>query len=183
VQHANFFYKNIVWVFAMFWYQFFCNFDGGYLFDYSLVLLYNLAFTSLPVIVLGAFDQDINAKISMAYPELYRRGIKGLEYSRSVFWIYMFDGLYQSAVCFFVPFLLYSDNTSPTSNGYDMSGQVDFGTTVAAAAVLCVTLFVGLNTTMWTALMLGVLAVSALLLYVSWACTCEKHALITFASY
>lgn len=33
-QHANFFYKNIVWVMAMFWYQFFCNFDGGYLFDY-----------------------------------------------------------------------------------------------------------------------------------------------------
>lgn len=24
-QHANFFYKNIVWVFAMFWYQLFCK--------------------------------------------------------------------------------------------------------------------------------------------------------------
>lgn len=25
-QHANFFYKNIVWVFAMFWYQLFCKY-------------------------------------------------------------------------------------------------------------------------------------------------------------
>ncbi|KAG9814441.1 aminophospholipid-translocating P4-type ATPase, partial [Aureobasidium melanogenum] len=50
---ANFFYKNIIWTFALFWYQIYANFDCSYIFDYSYILLYNLAFTSLPVILMG----------------------------------------------------------------------------------------------------------------------------------
>jgi phospholipid-translocating ATPase len=133
----------------------------------TLVLLYNLAFTSLPVIVMGAFDQDIDAKVSLAYPQLYKRGIKGLEYSRTVFWTYMLDGLYQSAVCFFLPFIVYQFGITATGQGYGMDGQVEFGTTVAAAAVITVTLFVGLNNSYHTSLMIAVLVISALLLYVS----------------
>ena len=118
---------------------------------------------------MGAFDQDINAKVSLANPQLYERGIKGLEYSRTVFWTYMFDGLYQSAVVFFIPFLVYRTGTSATGHGYSMEALVEMGTTVAAAAVVCVTLFVGLNTSYHTALMLGVLVLSSFLLYVSCA--------------
>lgn len=136
----------------------------------SLILLYNLAFTSLPVIVMGAFDQDINAKVSLANPQLYARGIKGLEYSRSVFWGYMAQGLYQSAVVFFIPFLVYHLGISATGAGHGMDGLVEMGTTVAAAAVTCVTLFVGLNTSYHTAMMMGVLVLSALLLYVRPGC-------------
>ena len=131
---------------------------------------YNLAFTSVPVIVMGALDQDINAQVSLAFPQLYKRGITGLEYSRAVFWAYMADGLYQSAVVFFLPYIVYQNGTSATGQGYDMSAQVELGTTVAASAVLCVTLFVGLNTSLWTVLMTCVLAVSALLLYVGFPC-------------
>ena len=116
---------------------------------------------------MGAFDQDIDAKVSLAYPQLYRRGIKGLEYSRTVFWTYMLDGLYQSAVCFFLPFIVYQFGITATGQGYGMDGQVEFGTTVAAAAVITVTLFVGLNNSYHTSLMIAVLVISALLLYVS----------------
>lgn len=143
------------------------SFDSSYLFDYSLVLLYNLAFTSLPVIVMGAFDQDIDAKTSMAYPQLYKRGIQGLEYSRAVFWTYMLDGLYQSAVVFFVPFIVYYYSTAASTQGYGMDAVVELGTTVAASAVITVTIFVGINNSYQTALMLVILVVSALLLYVS----------------
>jgi len=131
------------------------------------VLLYNLAFTSLPVIVMGAFDQDIDAQTSMEYPQLYKRGIQGLEYSRAVFWSYMLDGLYQSAVVFFVPFVVYYFSTSATGNGYGMDAVVELGTTVAASAVITVTLFVGMNTSYHTGMMIAILVVSALLLYVS----------------
>ena len=116
---------------------------------------------------MGAFDQDINAKVSLANPQLYERGIKGLEYSRTVFWTYMLDGLYQSAVVFFFPFLVYRSKTAATGHGYSMDAAVELGTTTAAAAVVCVTLFVALNTSYHSALMIGVLVLSALLLYVS----------------
>ena len=39
---ANFFYKNIVWTFALFWYQIYNSFDCTYLFDYTYILLVNL---------------------------------------------------------------------------------------------------------------------------------------------
>jgi phospholipid-translocating ATPase len=101
---ANFFYKvslmscpasslvmltdsqNIVWVFALFWYQIYTNFDSQYLFDYTYIIFFNLAFTSLPVIVMGVLDQDVDDKVSLAVPQLYRRGIERKEWTQPKFW-------------------------------------------------------------------------------------------------
>jgi len=83
---ANFFYKNIVWTFALFWYNIYANFDCVYAFDYTYILLYNLAFTSLPIIFMGILDQDVDDKISLAVPQLYRRGIARLEWTQTKFW-------------------------------------------------------------------------------------------------
>ncbi len=83
---ANFFYKNMVWTFAIFWYQIYENFDQTYLYDYTYVLLYNLAFTSLPVIFMGVLDQDVSDKVSLAVPQLYRRGIERKEWTQRKFW-------------------------------------------------------------------------------------------------
>ena len=101
---ANFFYKvsetffkrrkccltvilqNIVWTLALFWYQIYNNFDTTYLFDYTYILLYNLAFTSLPIIFMGILDQDVSDKVSLAVPQLYRRGIERKEWTQTKFW-------------------------------------------------------------------------------------------------
>jgi phospholipid-translocating ATPase len=127
-------------------------------------LLYNLVFTSLPVIVLGgkfspelssyvtvtlrraAFDQDINAKAALAFPQLYVRGIRGLEYTRVKFWLYMSDGLYQSAVVFFIPYLAWTLGLAVSWNGKGIDSIADFGTTVAVAAIFAANCYVGLNT-------------------------------------
>jgi phospholipid-translocating ATPase len=83
---SNFFYKNMVWTFAIFWYQIYENFDQTYLYDYTYVLLYNLAFSSLPVIFMGVLDQDVSDKVSLAVPQLYRRGIERKEWTPPKFW-------------------------------------------------------------------------------------------------
>lgn len=75
-----------MWTFALFWYSIYNNFDLSYLFDYSYIVLVNLAFTSLPVILMGILDQDVNDKISLAVPQLYKRGIKSLEWTQTKFW-------------------------------------------------------------------------------------------------
>ena len=79
-------FQNIVWTFALFWYQIYNNFDCSYLFDYTYILLVNLAFTSLAVIFMGILDQDVNDKVSLAVPQLYRRGIERKEWSQKKFW-------------------------------------------------------------------------------------------------
>lgn len=50
------------------------------------ILLVNLVFTSLPVIFMGAFDQDVSAEIAMKVPQLYKRGILRLEWTPVKFW-------------------------------------------------------------------------------------------------
>jgi phospholipid-translocating ATPase len=83
---ANFFYKNLVWTFAIFWYQIYADFDQSYIYEYTYILLYNLAFTSLPVIFMGVLDQDVSDKVSLAVPQLYRRGIERKEWTQRKFW-------------------------------------------------------------------------------------------------
>ncbi|KAF8754536.1 Phospholipid-translocating P-type ATPase [Rhizoctonia solani] len=142
--HSNFFYKNVIWTFAMFW---FCFWNST-----RFILLYNTVFTSLPVIVLGAFDQDINAKASLAFPQLYRRGILGLEYTQTKFWAYMFDGLYQSAVVYFIPYFVWTNPPTLSWTGKGIDSLADFGTTVSVAAIVSANLYVGINTRYWTVL-------------------------------
>jgi phospholipid-translocating ATPase len=141
------------------------SFDAAYLYEYTFILLCNLVFTSLPVIVLGgasllylccpvileltqhaAFDQDINAKAALAFPQLYIRGIRGLEYTRTRFWLYMADGLYQSAVVFFIPYAIWSSGLAVSWNGNGIESVADFGTTVAVTAIFIANAYVGMNT-------------------------------------
>ncbi|GJE99985.1 phospholipid-transporting ATPase [Phanerochaete sordida] len=148
--HSVFFYKNVIWTFAMFWYLIYNSFDATYLYQYTFIILYNVVFTSLPVIVLGAFDQDINAKAALAFPQLYIRGIRGLEYTRTKFWLYMLDGLYQSLVVFYIPYFVWTLGPPMSWNGKSVESLSDFGTTVSVAAIWAANTYVGINTHYWT---------------------------------
>lgn len=102
-----FFYKNVVFTMTCFWYGIYNDFDGSYLYEYTFLMFYNLAFTSLPVIILAVFDQDVSDTVSLVVPQLYRSGILGLEWSQFKFVWYMIDGGYQSVISFFFPYLMY----------------------------------------------------------------------------
>jgi phospholipid-translocating ATPase len=78
--------QNMVWTFAIFWYQIYINFDCAYIFDYSYILCYNLVFTAFPIIFMGILDQDVSDKVSLAVPQLYRRGIERAEWTETKFW-------------------------------------------------------------------------------------------------
>ncbi|KAK6436503.1 phospholipid transporting ATPase [Oleoguttula sp. CCFEE 5521] len=162
---ANFFYKNIVWTFALFWYQIFTNFDCSYAFDYSYILLYNLAFTSLPIIFMGILDQDVDDKVSVAVPQLYRRGIERKEWTQVKFWTYMVDGLYQSLLCFFFVYLLFEPATFNTENGRNVNDYKRVGTYIACPAVVVVNAYILLNTYRWDWFMVLISTISMLLVF------------------
>ena len=78
--------QNMVWTFVLFWYQLYNNFDGSYFFDYTYIALYNTVFTSIPIGLMGILDQDVSDKVSLAVPQLYRRGIQRKEWTQTKFW-------------------------------------------------------------------------------------------------
>ncbi|KAI7828220.1 hypothetical protein BC939DRAFT_474939 [Gamsiella multidivaricata] len=150
----TFFYKNIVWTLTIFWFQFFSGFTALLLFDYTFVVLYNLLFTSLPIMFMGAFDQDVDAKTSMQFPALYLRGIKQKHFTRSKFWLYVLDALYQSVICFFVPWYLSNDLYA---SGHSTNDLVALGTLISACSVVVANLYVGLNMFHWTKMIFTVI--------------------------
>ncbi|RMZ90024.1 hypothetical protein DV736_g2739, partial [Chaetothyriales sp. CBS 134916] len=162
---ANFFYKNLVWTVALFWYQIYTNFDITYLYDYTYILLVNLAFTSFPVGVMGVLDQDVSDKVSLAVPQLYRRGIERLEWTQTKFWLYMFDGLYQSAICYFMAYLLFAPATFEASNGRGVADRGRMGVYAACVSILVINSYVMLNTYNWDWIMSLITAISILLVW------------------
>lgn len=160
----GFFFKNIVWTFALFWYQIFCQFSGSMMFEYSLVTLYNLIFTSLPIIFMGIWDQDVNAKISLQYPEMYRMGLRNDKFKSWRFWLTMFDSIFQSAVVFFFPYmLLVGGAIDPT--GHDANGMYEIGTVISSIAVIVANFFVGVSLNSHTWIQDGIIALSILVYY------------------
>ncbi|KAF7717935.1 Uncharacterized protein PECH_002660 [Penicillium ucsense] len=162
---ANFFYKNLVWTFALFWYCIFNNFDCSYLFDYTYIVLVNLAFTSLPVIFMGIFDQDVDDRVSLAVPQLYMRGIERKEWSQLKFWLYMFDGLFQSVICFFMPYMLYASANFATENGRTISDRTRMGVLIGTSAVLASNLYIMMNTYRWDWFTCLINVISSLLIF------------------
>ncbi|KAJ5887422.1 hypothetical protein N7495_007463 [Penicillium taxi] len=163
---ANFFYKNLVWTLALFWYCIYNDFDCSYLFDYTYIVLVNLAFTSLPVIFMGIFDQDVDDRVSLAVPELYMRGIERKEWSQLKFWLYMADGLYQSVICFFMPYMLYQAANFASDNGRDVSDRSRMGILVATCAVIASNTYIMMNTYRWDWFTCLINGISSLLIFV-----------------
>ncbi|KAJ4298564.1 phospholipid transporting ATPase [Collariella sp. IMI 366227] len=162
---SNFFYKNMVWTWAIFWYQIFCNFDISYIFEYTYILMFNLFFTSVPVILMGVLDQDVSDTISLEVPQLYRRGIERKEWTQTKFWAYMVDGIYQSVMSFFIPFIFVALTTTAASNGLDVAERTRLGCYIAHPAVFTINMYILINTYRWDWLMLLVIFISDIFIF------------------
>ncbi|KAF7829418.1 phospholipid-transporting ATPase 3 [Senna tora] len=73
-----FFYKNLTFTLTQFWFTFQTGFSGQRFYDDWFQSLYNVIFTALPVIIVGLFDKDVSASLSLKYPELYTEGIRNV---------------------------------------------------------------------------------------------------------
>ncbi|ODV95683.1 hypothetical protein PACTADRAFT_43115 [Pachysolen tannophilus NRRL Y-2460] len=160
-----FFYKNVIFTMTLFWYGIFNNFDGSYLYEYTFLMFYNLAFTSLPVIFLGFLDQDVSDTVSLLVPELYKSGVLGLEWSQYKFIYYMLDGLYQSAIAFFFVYCVYHRGNFLNDNGLAVDHRFWMGVMVSHISVISCNLYVLLQQYNWDYITLLINAFSNLIIF------------------
>uniref|UniRef100_A0A7N0U1C9 P-type ATPase C-terminal domain-containing protein n=1 Tax=Kalanchoe fedtschenkoi TaxID=63787 RepID=A0A7N0U1C9_KALFE len=73
---SYFFYKNLAFTLTQFWFTFETGISGQRFYDDWYQSLYNVIFTTLPVIMVGLLDKDVSAALSKKYPELYKEGIR-----------------------------------------------------------------------------------------------------------
>jgi magnesium-transporting ATPase (P-type) len=64
-QICYFFYKNIAFGLTLFYFEAFTAFSGQSVYNDWYMLLFNVILTSLPVISLGVFEQDVSSEVCL----------------------------------------------------------------------------------------------------------------------
>lgn len=104
------FYKNIFMSLCQYWFNLFNGFSGQKLFTELAIQLFNLIFTSLPIILMSIYDRDVSYKSIRKYPWLYQMNIPNPKQSQSklglvlVYWI--IDSILDSCILGILPFYL-----------------------------------------------------------------------------
>ncbi|TYG60421.1 hypothetical protein ES288_D07G067200v1 [Gossypium darwinii] len=128
-----FFYKNIVFGFTLFFYEIYASFTGQAVYNDWFLSFYNVFFTSLPVIALGVFDQDVSSRLCLKFPLLYQEGIQNVLFSwlRIVAWA--FNGVLSATVIFF--FCIRATQHQAFRKGGEVVGLEILGTTMYTCVV------------------------------------------------
>ncbi|KAL5990321.1 putative phospholipid-transporting ATPase 5 [Asimina triloba] len=97
-----FFYKNIAFGLTLFYFEAYTGCTGQSIYDDWYLLLFNVLLTSLPVISLGVFEQDVPSDVCLQFPALYQQGSRNLffDWTRILGW--MIYGVFTSLIIFFL---------------------------------------------------------------------------------
>ncbi|XP_063169734.1 phospholipid-transporting ATPase IG isoform X2 [Candoia aspera] len=143
-----FFYKNLCFIFPQFLYQFFCGFSQQPLYDSAYLTMFNICFTSLPIMGYSLLEQHVPIDILIAFPKLYLNVSDNAMLQLKPFIYWTFLGLFDGSVFFFGAYFLFQ--TASIEDNGKMSGIWSFGTMVYTVLVFTVTLKLALDTRFWT---------------------------------
>ncbi|XP_066195241.1 phospholipid-transporting ATPase IC [Sylvia atricapilla] len=143
-----FFYKNFAFTLVHIWYSFFSGFSAQTAYEDWFITLYNVLYSSLPVLLVGLLDQDVSDKLSLRFPSLYVLGQRDLLFNYKKFFISLLHGAVTSLIIFFIPYGAYLK-----SMGQDGEAPADyqsFAVTAASSLIFVVNFQIGLDTSYWT---------------------------------
>jgi len=108
------FYKNVFMSIAQFWFNFNCGFSGQKYYEEGLIQLYNLAFTSFPILLSAVYDRDVCYENVVLHPQLYLDTIRNAYFHPSLFWSWIGMGILESVVVSVVPLYLLNNSEKDT---------------------------------------------------------------------
>ncbi|XP_076877282.1 phospholipid-transporting ATPase 11C isoform X2 [Brachyhypopomus gauderio] len=143
-----FFYKNLCFILPQFLYQFFCGCSQQPLYDAAYLTMYNICFTSMPILAYSLLEQHISIEILLDNAALYRDIARNgmLRWRPFLRWTVL--GVFQGLLFFFGVKFLFS-NPALQDNG-QVFGNWSYGTIVFTVLVFTVTLKLALDTRHWT---------------------------------
>ncbi|XP_060092630.1 phospholipid-transporting ATPase ID-like [Heteronotia binoei] len=146
---SYFFYKNFAFTLVHFWYGFFSGFSAQTVYDEWFITLYNLVYTALPVLGMSLFDQDVDDRWSLHFPQLYTPGQQNLYFNKLEFAKCTLYSVYSSLVLFFVPYGALSN--AVRSDGKAVADYQSFALMAQTCLLMVVSVQMGLDTAYWTA--------------------------------
>uniref|UniRef100_A0A5B6ZTX2 Phospholipid-transporting ATPase n=1 Tax=Davidia involucrata TaxID=16924 RepID=A0A5B6ZTX2_DAVIN len=143
-----FFYKNIAFGLTLFYFEAFASFSGQSIYDDWYMLLFNVILTSLPVISLGVFEQDVSSEICLQFPALYQQGPRNLFFDWYRIFGWMGNGLYSSLIIFFLNIIIFYDQAF--RSGGQTADMAAVGTTMFTCIIWAVNCQIALTMSHFT---------------------------------
>uniref|UniRef100_A0A8B9RLK8 Phospholipid-transporting ATPase n=1 Tax=Astyanax mexicanus TaxID=7994 RepID=A0A8B9RLK8_ASTMX len=140
--------QNLCFILPQFLYQFFCGYSQQPLYDAAYLTMYNICFTSMPILAFSLLEQHIAIEYLLDNATLYREIAKNamLKWGPFLYWTVL--GIFQGLLFFFGVKYLFS-NPALQDNG-QVFGNWSYGTIVFTVLVFTVTLKLALDTRHWT---------------------------------
>ncbi|KAM6396139.1 phospholipid-transporting ATPase IK [Rhynochetos jubatus] len=154
-----FFYKTFAGLMAQVWFAFHSGFTAQPLYEGWFLALYNIFYTAYPVLSVGLLEQDVSAKKSLEFPELYVIGQKDELFNYRIFGVTVLHGVSTSLASFYIALWAFEDSVGSKAVG----DYESFAVTVATSALLSVLMEIILDTKFWTALSFLMVTASLLL--------------------
>ncbi|XP_058026472.1 phospholipid-transporting ATPase IC isoform X2 [Ahaetulla prasina] len=143
-----FFYKNFAFTLVHFWYSFFNGYSAQTAYEDWFITLYNVLYSSLPVLLVGLLDQDVSDKLSIRFPNLYMLGQKDLLFNYKKFFLSLLHGVITSLIIFFIPYGAYLQTMG--QDGEAPSDYQSFAVTASSSLIIAVNFQIGMDTSYWT---------------------------------
>ncbi|KFQ46311.1 putative phospholipid-transporting ATPase IK, partial [Nestor notabilis] len=154
-----FFYKTFAGLMAQVWFAFHSGFTAQSLYEGWFLALYNIFYTAYPVLSMGLLEQDVSAKKSLEFPELYVVGQQDELFNYRVFGVTLLHGVSTSLTSFYIALWAFEDHVGSKAVG----DYESFAVTVGTSALLSVLMEIILDTKFWTVLSFMMVTASLLL--------------------
>jgi phospholipid-translocating ATPase len=125
------FWKELVFYMVQALYQKWNGYTGTSLFESTSLTVFNTLFTSLAVILVGIFEQDLNASTLLAVPELYSCGQRNEAFNIKKYIAWMFMAACESMIIYFAMFGLFG-----TTVFNENDNLLSIGTLCFSAAII-----------------------------------------------
>ncbi|KAG8388401.1 hypothetical protein BUALT_Bualt02G0122100 [Buddleja alternifolia] len=143
-----FFYKNIAFGLTIFYFEAFAGFSGQSVYVDWYMILFNVVLTSLPVISLGVFEQDVDSEVCLQFPALYQQGPKNLFFDWYRIFGWMGNGFYTSVIVFFLNIVIFYDQAF--RSGGQTADMIAMGTIMFTCVIWAVNCQIALTMSHFT---------------------------------
>jgi phospholipid-translocating ATPase len=120
------FWKEMLFYLTQAVYQQWNGWSGTSLYESWSLSMFNTLFTSLPVIFLGIFEQDLSAATLLAVPELYSQGQRNEAFNVAKYFGWMFMAVTEAMLIFFLTLGLYAIQVHGKDDGIFAIGDMAF---------------------------------------------------------
>eukprot|EP00656_Telonema_subtile_P043676 TRINITY_DN50000_c0_g1_i1.p1 TRINITY_DN50000_c0_g1~~TRINITY_DN50000_c0_g1_i1.p1 ORF type:complete len:362 (-),score=102.34 TRINITY_DN50000_c0_g1_i1:9-1094(-) len=141
------FYKNMAFVLAQYCWSFQAGSSGQKFYTEVGYQMYNVLFTSLPVIVYGIWEQDASAHTSLEHPALYRAGQQDQLFNKKSFSRWVLNAIWHALVLCMLP--TYTLSCAVLHDGRPLAGVWQLGNVVFTCVVIVVNLRLALEVRYW----------------------------------